>query len=420
MPEPVQSNPPPSPPDFEVDRLFQPFQLGAHTLPNRLVAQPMECNDSVEGQPSELTRARYERLAAGGWGAIIVEAVSITTESLARKHQLVVNARTKKALAALVREIKTRAPATLVLVQLTHSGIVSDPAFSRLVSVVPRDNLYYARHYGKRPEDVHVLTTAEIDALLDAFVATARLVSEIGADGIDFKACHGYLGGEFLRPLNARADKYGGTLENRTRFLREGFARIRAEVDAPGFVLGTRVSVYEGIRGGFGTAGPDEVIEDLTEPLALVKQCTGWGIDYLNLSAGVPSITPQLTRADPDFLVPMYQHFRYTKAAKAVAPALPVIGSCYSMCRRDFPAVAEKNLQDGIVDLVGLGRQTLADPAFPVHLRAGRTTAVDWCVGCGHCSTLLKEQREVGCAVYNRHYQKLFVEMTKAKRRRRA
>ncbi|MHA1732354.1 MAG: oxidoreductase [Promethearchaeota archaeon] len=403
--------------EFESSMLFSPVELGGKVAPNRLVAQPMECNNALEGGlPSDLTRKRYADLARGGWGVIILEAVSITAESLARKNQIVVNERTIPELRKLVASIKSAAPETVVLVQVTHSGVISDPSFSKCVTVTPRENLGYIQKL-RDPRDIHELTTGEVDRLLDQFVGTVLALQEVGVDGIDYKSCHGYLGAEFLRPLNTRDDKYGGSFENRTRFFREGIERIREGLDDPEFVLGTRVSFYEAIPGGFGTGGPGEVIEDLREPLEFVKLCERLGLAYLNVSAGIPALNPQLTRPDHDFLAPMYAHFRYAAQAKSQSSKVAIIGSAYSMCRRDLPSVAEKNLRNGLVDLVGLGRQNIADPEFPAHLRTGEFTKVKWCVGCNSCALLLRNQLPVGCGVYDRYYMKLVRDLRREKKK---
>ncbi len=394
--------------------LFSEFPVGKKTAPNRFVAQPMELNNALEGGiPSDLTIKRYEDLARGNWGIIIIEAVSITPESLARKNQLVFNEQTFPHLQKIVKQIKAIDPNTIVLIQVTHSGVISSPAFSKCVSVIPKERLDYIRPL-RNPDQIHVLTTDEIDAILNNFVQTVKTAETLGVDGIDYKSCHGYLGAEFLRPLNTRDDQYGGSFENRTRFFREGIKRIKEELTDPDFILGTRFSFYEGIPGGLGTGGPEEFIEDLSEPLQFVKLCNQLGLHYVNISAGIPSMNPPMTRPSPDFLAPMYMHFRYAAETKKLGLPIPVIGSAYSMCRKDLPAIAEKNLQDGKVDLIGVGRQNIADPEYPAHLKTKDFAKVRWCVGDNACATLLKNQMQVGCAVYDRYYTKLMRELRKS------
>ncbi|GAB4324801.1 MAG: NADH:flavin oxidoreductase [Promethearchaeota archaeon] len=366
----------------------------------------MECNDATDdGRPSKASFERYERLVGGGWGVVVVEAASVTDGCLARRRQLRINEQTAGDFAKLAQRLREVAPFTVLLLQLTHSGVVADPAFSEVVEVAgPLDKVVNPKDLSK----VHVLTTEEVKALTRVFADAAEVAYDCGFDGVDVKSCHGYLGAEFLRPRNTRDDEYGGSFENRTRFFREIVTMVRRRVPDPRFVLGTRVSFYEGIPGGFGTSGPDEVVEDLSEPLQFVRSCAELGLDFVNVTAGIPSLVPQLTRPSPKYLVPAYHHFRYAAAAKALKLPLVVVGSAYSALRRDFPKVAGKNVAEGLVDFVGLGRQSLADPHFPAHLRAGDFGKIRWCVGDGACAALLGAQREVGCAVYERRHAKEF------------
>jgi len=97
------------------------------------------------------------------------------------------------------------------------------------------------------------------------------MAHDCGADGIDLKLCHGYFCSQLLRPYNDRRWKYGGSWANRTRFVYEAYERIAAEVNDPEFIVGSKISVWEGIPGGMGTAAADSPVIDLTEILDLVK-----------------------------------------------------------------------------------------------------------------------------------------------------
>ncbi len=197
-------------------RVFSPCALGSRTAPNRFVSQPMEGNDGEPGgKVSERTLERYRKLAAGNWGVIVVEALSVSAESLARKNQLVINRENLEGYKLLIKEMKRIAPDTLVLFQITHSGRKSGKAFSNPTAL-------YDAAAGE-----HLLTTGEIAAIREALVQAVLLAEEAGADGADFKLCHGYLGSEMLRPANIRDDRWGGSFENRTRFFRESMQEIK-------------------------------------------------------------------------------------------------------------------------------------------------------------------------------------------------
>jgi 2,4-dienoyl-CoA reductase-like NADH-dependent reductase (Old Yellow Enzyme family) len=205
--------------------LFSPCPLGARTAPNRLLAQAMETGDGeTDGAVSEHALARYETLARGGWGVVVVEATSVTPASVARARGLVLTPQTADSFRRLVAHCKALNPQALLLLQITHSGPESRPEADRVtVSQAPRP--------GARS-----LSTHEIEAIAPQHVEAALLAEEIGFDGIDYKLCHAYLGAEILRPANVRTDRWGGSFENRSRYLAEGMAEILARRRSPGFI----------------------------------------------------------------------------------------------------------------------------------------------------------------------------------------
>ncbi len=386
-----------------------PIPIGKKVASNRIVNQPMECNDGDScGNPTELTFKRYRKLAEGGAGIIFIESMTFTYKSRARKNQLKISEDTAKGLEKLVREMREINPHPLILFQITHSGRYSGSDFSNVVSVYPTGD-----------PQVHLLTEKEIEEISQGFVKATLIAKQVGADGIDFKHCHGYLCGEILRPANRRPDRFGGSFENRTRFFRETMEQIKKAIGGDSFLLGLRFSIYEGIPGGFGTPGPEEVEEDLSEPLRFAKMVEETGMDFINVSAGIPAITPEIVRPTKKYPEGIYRHFGWAKAIKQMV-RIPVIGSGYSYLRdgkndlkesdpskKSFLYWAEKNLKEGKVDLVGIGRQSLADPLFARKILSGNLDQINYCTACGGCSVLLGSQKEVGCAVYDEYYKEV-------------
>lgn len=395
---------------MDLSVLSKTVNIGKRVTPNRLVNQPMECNDADEqGNPSDLTRNRYRLLAEGGAGVITVESLSVSAQSRGRKNQLVIGESSAKPLEDLVREMKKINPESLIIFQLNHSGIVSG-GFSDVVS-------YYPAYTPTTSSKIRILTDRDIADIQDQMVKAALIARETGADGIDFKQCHGYLGGQLLRPANTKKGRYGGSFENRSRFFTETAAMLKAAIKDENFIFGARISVYEGITGGFGTAGPDEVTEDLTEPLALCRMIEDAGFDFINVSGGIPVMTGEITRPTHNFPMGVYSQFGWAEAVRKVVKT-PLIGSAYSYLRDgenklpgDAPENksllywATKNIEDGHVDMVGVGRQSLADPLFAKKVLAGEIDQIDFCKACGGCSVLLSSQARVGCAVYSKFYR---------------
>lgn len=364
-------------------RLFSPGKIGHKTTLNRFVAQPMEGNDADKGAVSERTLERYRTLAGGQWGIIIVEAISITPDSLARKDQLVIDRDKLGGYAQLVKEIKDVSPDTVVLFQITHSGRKSGKDFSEPVAA-------YEPTEGNR-----LLSTEDLRQIQKGFVDSVLLAKEAGADGVDLKLCHGYLGCELLRPANIRADEWGGSFDNRTRMLREAVGTIKARIKTDDFILGSRISYYEGIRGGCGTVASDDIVEDLSEMDEVIRLMVRLDFDYLNVSAGIPGLTSEITRPTPGSKLMYLHQFRYARHAKKIAGKMPVIGSAYTVLKAESLVAAEENLGRGDVDFAGWGRQILADPRFPAKVRQGLD--VDYCKLCSGCSKLMIEQKPVGC-----------------------
>ncbi len=390
------------------DIVFQPIKMGHRVAPNRFMINAMECCDSdVEGNPTEKTYRRYHNLFEGGAGIIDLEAITVQYESRSRQFQLSVMPHNQKALAKFVAEMKKVNDKPLFIWQLTHSGELSHTGFSRKVCVKPLPG------FGGE-----VIDEEYVEKTIEQFVLSAKIAHDCGADGIDFKNCHGYLDSQILRPYNDRKWKYGGSFENRTRFTYTIYERIMKEIGDPNFIVGSKVSIWEGFPGGQGSAGPDSPVMDLTESLALVKGMEARGASFIIVSAGSPSIT--LALSQPDRKVPddCYLHFTFQKAVRDVLkPETVVIGSGYSVLNNGNNQLqarnkeentlmywANKNIGDHVTDMVAIGRQSLADGQLPRKLAEGRESDIHWCTACDNCIELLIRQKNVGCTTWDREY----------------
>ena len=357
----------------------------------------MEGNDGENyGQPSERTVSRYARLAEGDWGAVQIEATSVSGTSLARINGMVINRKNLDSIKRLVESFRKINQSSCLFLQITHSGERSGP-FSEIVTLTP----------GAERENVKYLSTAGIERIKEQFVEGALLAEEAGIDGIDFKMCHGYFCGEMLRPSNTREDKWGGSFENRTRFLRETICEIKSSLHSKDFIIGSRLSMFEGIRGGCGSAGADEIVEDISEMLGVVRIMNDLGMDFVNVSAGIPALTGAITRPTEVSKYLVLHHLRYTKAVKDLVKrenlSLAVIGSAYSTFREEAPAIMEEMLSKDHADACGFGRQIFADPLTPKKIASGEK--VSWCALCSGCSRLMAAQLNDGCIVYDDFYR---------------
>lgn len=363
--------------------IFKPFCLNDVSVRNRLVAQAMEINSAdAGGGVSEKILSRYNKLARGRWGIVFVEAISVTDTSLARKHGLVMTRENFGGFKRLVEEFKGKDDKALIMLQLTHAGRVAGD-FSTKACI-----------YKDSSTDIPELGVAELDRIKDDFIKACGLAREAGADGVDIKACHGYLLGEMLRPFNRRRDMYGGDAVNRARLICDIIKEAKSNY--PGLIIGSRISFYEGIRGGCGTSSAKEVIENPDDIIETTGFIVSAGADYINVSAGIPSVTPKLTRPGEDGIFNMYSHFRYAKVLKENFPDTAIIGSAYSAGSSAAAGFADENIGKGYTDFAGFGRQNLADPLFPLKLAEDPGT-IKWCKLCGGCSKLLKSMKNVVC-----------------------
>ena len=286
--------------------LLSPIKIGSHISPNRFFAQAMECTDAdADGNPSDLTYERYENLFKGEIGLVSLEAITITDKNRSRLNQLFIMPKNQPALTTFVSKLKAINPKTVFIFQLTHSGELSNPQFSKRLSVKPLPGF-----------TADVFTEDEFEKIMADFVLAAKIAYDSGADGIDMKFCHGYLGSQILRPYNNRKWKYGGAWENRRQFAFDLYERIQKAVPDKNFLIGSKISVWEGFPGGFGTAGPDTPMIDLTEPIDLVKGLEERGAQYFIQSAGSPSITISLTQADKERPYFAYLHQFFAKSLR--------------------------------------------------------------------------------------------------------
>ncbi len=391
----------------DLDILFRAQHIGRRTVPNRFVAQPMEGGDAGEGGcVSERTLTRYLRLAEGGWGLVFIEATSVTPTSLGKLRGLVLTEATAGSYEALARSFKQRSPQALLMVQLTHSGRQTHPSMDR-TSICPNP-----------PVGMRYLPTEEIQHIVEQFVQAALLAEKVGLDGVDLKLCNGYFGMEMLRPANTRADRWGGSFENRTRFVVEIYQQIKPRLQTPDFVLGSRIGFSERLRGGFGTRGPESEEYDPVEPLALIGLLHRVGADYVNVTGEVADTSGYSGLRDEERSVSSLLAERLTTdLLRREGLRMTAIGGGYSALGSKAAAVAAARLRDGCTDLVGFGRQAFADPLYPIRVLRGEPA--DLCTDCWSCAELMQAQRPAGCVVHDRYYREQLRELRRQRRAER-
>jgi NADPH-dependent 2,4-dienoyl-CoA reductase/sulfur reductase-like enzyme len=223
---------------------------------------------------------------------------------------------------------------------------------------------------------------AEIQHLVACFGDAARRCRDAGFDFVELHGAHGYLINQFMSPnANVRTDEYGGSFENRTRFLFQILADIQAKAGAD-FPVGIRINGNDYMAGGW----------ELTDALTLAPLLEAAGAAYLHVSAGVYGST-ELTI--PSMYTPQGCFVHLAEAVKQVV-GIPVI----TVGRIKDPVQADQIIADGRADMVALGRSFLADPRYPEKARTGRIDEIRPCVGCClGCIHAVLAKEPGGCVV---------------------
>ena len=427
-------------------------EAGGKKLGNRFVIHPMEGWDGEpDGRPSELVRRRWRNFGLSGakcvWGG---EAMAVTPESRANPRQLVIQPATEDALKVLHAELlethRREFGSTgdlLTGFQLTHSGRFSRPDASGLKPQILYRHPFLDSKFGL-PPDYPLLSDDDVRRVVDRFVAAGGIAERCGADFVDIKHCHGYLGHEFLGAVT-RPGLYGGSFENRTRFLRETVAGIRAATSR--LQVGVRLSAFdfapfladparsEGSRLGpgipvdvssslpyrhaFGGRADNPVEYDLADTYRFLDLLRELDIRLLNVTAGSPYYNPHIQRPalfppsdgyqpPEDPLAGCARQIRATAEINGRYPDLFVIGTGYSYLQEYLPHVAQWVVRSGRADAIGLGRMVLAYPALPRDvLEKGELNSKRLCRTFSDCTTGPRNGLVSGCYPLDPAYKKL-------------
>jgi NADPH2 dehydrogenase len=377
---------------------------------NRFCILPMEGWDGTrDGHPTDLTRRRWRNFGISGakliWGG---EAVAVRAEARANPNQLLITKQTQPSIAALREELVAAhrerfgagADADLYVgLQLTHSGRFARPdVWDRPAPLAACHHPVLDRRF---PNGVRVLQDEEIDRLVDDFVKAARLAKDAGFRFVDIKQCHGYFGHELLG-ARTRPGRYGGSLENRTRFLRDVIDAIRSSI--PDLAIVVRLSVFDTLpyrkdASGAGVPEPfpqpkndaravgfglleQDLNQALTECRAVLEMLQSLGVRWICTTAGSPYYNPHVQR--PAFFPPMdgydppedplrgvARQIQATALLKAAFPNMVFVGSAYSYLQEWLPHVGQHAVREGLADFVGLGRVALSYPDLPADVLSG-------------------------------------------------
>ncbi len=403
--------------------LGRPVQVGDLRVGNSMAVHPMEgCDGTLDGTPDELTWRRYERFARGGCKLIWFEATAVREDGRANRRQLWIHQGNVAEYARLnemmLREHREHVGSTddlLIPVQLTHSGRYSVPK-----RIIAQHNPTLDRKT-QVPADYPVITDDELERLEDDYVDAARLALEAGFSAIDFKITHGYLLNELLGS-HTREGRYGGPLENRLRFAQNALGKMRAAFGRR-LRLCMRLGCFDCVpysrdpETGLGVpdyempyvwgwgVNPENPFEpDLTEVKQAIAKFKEWGVELLNVSLASPYYNPHIGRPfeKPDEgnyeqpehpLLGVDRHFRVAGELQQTFPDLPMVGTGYSWLQKYCLNAGAKNIEDGRIRFLGVGRGVLSYPDYARDaLEKGELDEGRVCKTLTYCTFLMRSK----------------------------
>ena len=361
------------------EKLFEKGHIGSLTIRNRAVMSPMGTDlADTNGNASQRLIAYYAERAKGGIGLIINEYTGVDdVDSIPTQHNLRMaqdyNVKAAEELTRTVHQYGAK-----IFAQLHHGGATSKSAFTGRQNLSP-SGIPMAPG-GELPRE---MTLEDIKRVQDKFVAAAVRCKKAGYDGVELHGAHGYLIAQFFsKYYNHRTDAYGGSLENRCRFIDEIIAAIRAKLG--NYPISVRICGDE--------MTPEPGFLTLEDGLEIGRHLEAQGIDCINISNG--SSWNGNANCEPFSYTPGWKK-HVAKAFKA-ALHIPVIAT-NTIKDPDF---AESLLEEGVCDFVALGRSQFADPNFINKAKAGHPEQIRKCISCMYCrERLLGNAMPVECSM---------------------
>lgn len=339
-----------------MSKLFSELALGPLTLDNRIVIAPMCQYSAQDGIVQPWHHQHLGNLAQSGAGLLIVEASAVNPEGrITYADAGIWNDATREAWSEVLQSIRRYSPMPIAI-QLAHAGrkaSTEKPWLGGQVIAADQPNGWQALAPSAMPyaEDNPVpeaMTSAQIDQVVDDFVAAAQRAVEAGFDAIELHAAHGYLMHQFLSPLsNHRDDQYGGSAEHRMRLPLRVFDAVKAVLPKQ-VALGVRISAVDWAEQGLA----------LEQSVAFARALDERGCHFIHVSSGGLTEHQQI-KAEPNYQVP------FAEAIKA-AVDMPVI----AVGLITEPEQAESILTASQADGIAIARGILYDPRWPWHAAA--------------------------------------------------
>ena len=391
-----------TPPEPPFPRLFEPLRIGSVTLRNRIVSSGHDTVMAADGLMTDQLIAYQTARAAGGVGLIVVQVAGVHESARYTSHILMA---TEDACIPGYRRLAdaVHAHGSAIVGQIFHDGREIMESQDGTLPVALAPSAVPNERFGVMPRAMPIPLIEEIQA---GYASAARRLRDAGLDGVEVVASHGYLPAQFLNPrVNLRTDRYGGSPENRLRFLRETIAAIRDAIGREP-VVGLRISIDEITPEGLT---PDDVL-----PALAVLDGDGL-IDYVSVVAGTSATLAGSGHIVPPMTLPNAYTAPLAARAKAVV-SIPVIVAG----RINQPQEAERILELGQADACAMTRALISDPLLPMKAAEGRTDEIRACVGCNQaCIGHFHAGYPISCIQYPESGRELrYGRLTRASRAR--
>ena len=345
--------------------LFQPLTLRGRRFKNRLILAPHGTGMSEQGSVGDKGLAYYRARIANGIAGLVTEAHSVTP--LHDDPYPTLTASDDSCLPGLTRLADLAHDHDCRLIgQIYHQGRARGHSLDGSLDVAVAPSSLPDERWHIVP---YALGTKEVEQMVGHFASAAGRMKRAGCDGVEVLVGMGYLHAQFLSPrTNIRTDKYGGSAENRQRFLRETLTAMREEVGED-MIIGFRIVPEDD--------DPDGLRLEDSQPVCQAMALEGL-TDYISVAVGGTHTLAGTSLIVPPMFVDHQGPFRMARAVREVAPDMPVLVTG----RINQPQIAEQAVSSGLADLVGMVRAFLSDPAFVRKAQEGRAEEIRACIGC--------------------------------------
>lgn len=362
------------------DVLFQPLKIGNLTLKNRIISAPTSLAEMGPGGVYSPENMAYYELRAKGGAALVNVGEAVAHGATGPDHPSMVTLDNPSAVPSMYELVSTiHKYGAYASIEFGHGGKRCNPAFlpGNVLPIGPCDIFDNNGNLTVRGMDRKLM-----DDVIGGYRRSAANCAMAGFDILTIHAGHGWLLGQFLSPLsNHREDEYGGSRENRCRFVIEVLKAIRQ--GAPKCLIEVRISGSELTKGGY----------DLDEGVELCKLLEPY-VDLYNVSAGVMEDLYTWIIMHPSMFLPQGCNVYLAEAVKkAVNKPVSCVGAISD------PDKMVEILENGQADLIALGRALVADPDLPNKLKAGKTDEIRRCLRCYSCQGQMMKTRNILCTV---------------------